>query len=659
MPLKVGQVLNNRYRVVRLLGQGGFGAVYRAWDILLEHACAVKENLDTSPAAQQQFLTEAKILAGLAHPNLPRVTDTFFLPHQGQYLVMDFVEGEDLDEILLRVAGHRLPEAQLLPWIRQVCEALEYLHSQTPPIIHRDIKPANIKITPSGRAMLVDFGLAKRYTPGTKTSAGAQAVTEGYSPSEQYGKGVTDARSDIYALGATLYHLLTGVEPVESIARTVHDPLVPPRSVNPAISPKTAAAIQHAMRMDPDLRFHSASEFKAALAPVHPVKAWLAPRVVPLTLLLLAVLCLAPRIRTALNQMFPDRSIALASPSSSPTASWTPLPSYTPTNPPPTPTITLTATPTEPPTPTLFPTSTPTVALTPTEAPAPVATPETTTPQPGERKTSPLDGAVLVHEPAGDFWMGSQEDGIGAQADEKPLHQVTLNAFWIDLTEVTNAMFERFVQETGYVTDAERLGTGFTLINRGWHELTGVDWRHPQGLESSLDGLDDHPVVLVSWNDAAAYCSWAGRRLPSEAEWEKAGRGWLNGMLYPWGNADLTGSLANFADASLEADWVDKKVNDGWQFTAPVGSYPAGASPYGLLDMAGNVWEWVQDWYDGAYYTNSPQINPGGPESGSKRVMRGGGWSHDWSALRLATRRSENPDSRSADVGFRCALTRP
>ena len=252
--------------------------------------------------------------------------------------------------------------------------------------------------------------------------------------------------------------------------------------------------------------------------------------------------------------------------------------------------------------------------------------------------------------------MGSRDDSAGAQADEKPLHQVLLDAYWIDLNEVTNAMFERFVLATGYVTDAERLGTGFTMLSGGWHELSGADWRHPQGPERGLVGLETHPVILVSWNDAAAYCAWAGRRLPTEAEWEKAGRGWLNGALYPWGNADLAGSLVNFADVSLGTGWADSKVNDGWQFTAPVGSYPAGASPYGLLDMAGNVWEWVQDWYGDAYYASAPVENPGGPESGSKRVMRGGGWSHEWFAMRLATRRSEAPDSRSADVGFRCLL---
>jgi serine/threonine protein kinase len=219
MPLISGQILNTRYRIVKLLGQGGFGAVYRAWDLNLNRPCAIKENLETAPEAQQQFQREAQMLSNLHHPNLPRVIDYYFISGQGQYLVMDFVEGEDLQSILDN-AGSTLTESQVLPWIRQVCDALSYLHHQNPPIIHRDVKPRNIIITPAGQAMLVDFGIAKRYDPQSKTTMGARAVTPGYSPNEQYGHGTTDSISDIYALGATLYTLLTNQVPVESVQRT-------------------------------------------------------------------------------------------------------------------------------------------------------------------------------------------------------------------------------------------------------------------------------------------------------------------------------------------------------------------------------------------------------------------------------------------------------
>jgi len=170
----------------------------------------VKENLDTSTEAQRQFLREAMVLANLSHPNLPRVTDHFVIPNQGQYLVMDFVEGQDLASLQQRQPALSLEH--VIDWISQVAEALIYLHGRQPPVLHRDIKPANIRLTPDGKAMLVDFGLVKMYDPNLKTTMGARALTPGYAPPEQYGRGRTDARSDIYALGATLYKLLSGQE---------------------------------------------------------------------------------------------------------------------------------------------------------------------------------------------------------------------------------------------------------------------------------------------------------------------------------------------------------------------------------------------------------------------------------------------------------------
>ncbi len=267
MPLAQGQVIHKRYRIVRLLGQGGFGAVYRAWDVTLDRPCAVKESFETTLSGQRQFLVEARILARLSHPNLPRVSDFFTLPGKGQYLVMDYIEGQDLEE-LCGAAGGRLPESQVIPWIAQACDALSYLHRQKPPVIHRDLKPANLKVMPpdkdypQGRVMLVDFGVAKVYGPAKRTTKGARAVTPGYSPYEQYGQSqaVTDARTDIYALGATLYTLLTGQEPPESILRMLRDSLIPPRQLNPGISTNTEAAVLKAMQNDPDARFQSADE---------------------------------------------------------------------------------------------------------------------------------------------------------------------------------------------------------------------------------------------------------------------------------------------------------------------------------------------------------------------------------------------------------------
>ncbi|MFL7791496.1 MAG: serine/threonine protein kinase [Anaerolineae bacterium] len=264
MTLSIGQVVDSRYRIVKLLGQGGFGAVYQAWDTRLERPCALKENLAFSPEAEKQFSKEATILANLNHPNLPRVIDHFTVSGQGQYLVMDFVEGEDLQQMLDRRGP--LPENEVLPWIAQICDALAYLHGQPQSIIHRDVKPANIKIAPDGQPVLVDFGIAKLYDPTLRTTLGARAVTPGYSPPEQYGHGRTDIRSDIYSLGATLYALLTGEEPADSVERLIGAAaLTPLKQLNPQVSESVAQVVMKALAAEPAQRFQSASEFKRAL----------------------------------------------------------------------------------------------------------------------------------------------------------------------------------------------------------------------------------------------------------------------------------------------------------------------------------------------------------------------------------------------------------
>lgn len=257
------RLLLERYRILRELGRGGFGAVYSAWDINLNHKCAIKENLETTPEAQRQFSREATVLANLSHPNLPRVTDHFSIQNQGQYLVMDFVEGDDLLSLVERQG--KLPVEQAVRWVIQVAEALTYLHGQQPPVLHRDIKPSNIRITPEGKAMLVDFGLVKVYNPSLKTTLGARAVTPGYAPPEQYGKGMTDVRTDIYALGATLYNLLTGQEPLESVQRIAGEKIAPAPALNPSVSQKLGQVLEQAMSLEPAKRYQSAAELKTAL----------------------------------------------------------------------------------------------------------------------------------------------------------------------------------------------------------------------------------------------------------------------------------------------------------------------------------------------------------------------------------------------------------
>ena len=277
--LPPGTILRERYKIVKLVGQGGAGAVYQAEDVRLEgRMCALKEvclepgiSPEARAQAQRQFHQEASILARLDHPNLPKVSD-YFSQEDRDYLVMDFVAGPDLKEIVDDAhRQHRfLSEERVLTWARQLCDTLHYLHHQESPVLHRDIKPANIKLTPQGQIKLVDFGLVKPLDPSDPRTI---TVMRGlgslpYTPLEQYGGGLdhTDVRSDIYSLGAALYHLLTGRAPATAQQRFLEpDLLASPRSLNPRISPRTEQVILQAMAMHPDQRPASVAEMQTAL----------------------------------------------------------------------------------------------------------------------------------------------------------------------------------------------------------------------------------------------------------------------------------------------------------------------------------------------------------------------------------------------------------
>ncbi len=264
MMLEPGVLLHNRYRIIRNLGQGGMGSVYLAMDENLGVEVAVKENLFTTEEYARQFRLEAVILANIRHPNLPRVSDHFVIPGEGQYLIMDFIDGEDLRQRMERAGV--LPEDEVIQIGAAICDALAYLHSRKPPILHRDIKPGNVKISPDGHIFLVDFGLAKVIQGNQATTTGARAMTPGYSPPEQYGTARTDPRTDIYSLGATLYAALTGIIPEDGLARAMDSiELTPVRKRNPDVTRRLAVAIEKAMEVDPSDRFQTADEFKMAL----------------------------------------------------------------------------------------------------------------------------------------------------------------------------------------------------------------------------------------------------------------------------------------------------------------------------------------------------------------------------------------------------------
>lgn len=281
--------------------------------------------------------------------------------------------------------------------------------------------------------------------------------------------------------------------------------------------------------------------------------------------------------------------------------------------------------------------------------------------------------------PGGTFAMGDPF-GDGAPGDgEGPVHEVRLAPYLVDETAVTNVAFARFVKATGYVTEAEQLGVSAVfhlaveasradVLHRldttpWWVAVKGADWRHPAGPLSSIGDLPHHPVVHVTWNDAQAYCRWAGKRLLTEAEWEYAARGGLAGRRFPWGDELHDGGAWRLNVWQGEFP-VANALDDGYLTTAPVKSYrPNG---YGLFQTVGNVWEWCADWFDPATYASSPTDRPAedprGPDHGTHRVMRGGSYlCHDsyCNRYRVAARTGNTPDSASANIGFRCGNSLP
>lgn len=678
--ISIGQVLQNRYRIDARLGHGGMGAVFRAYDVSLDVACVVKEMLppeDPSLAEKfvEQFHREAKTLAKLQHPNLPRVTN-YFVEEGGYYLVMDLVDGVDLQQL---IGTHGLPEATVLDYADQLLDVLTYIHEQG--VVHRDIKPANVIVKPDGQIMLVDFGLAKvlNFDGNNLTLTSLHGVgTPQYAPPEQY-TGGTDQRSDIYALGATLYQALTGCIPPSATDQMAGvTALQPPHKLTANVSSNTEHVILKAMDLRLDGRWQSAAEMRKALTgathsrppsthlptplqsetvvlpePIQPaaptpapapvpaapptsapasaprtvpysparqarsVPPWVFAGVVVLVLLAIAFVVIQLIIKPApvmVAASTPTQSMTLvasaqtatleASAHSGTASPQTPMPSAgTPTGATATSEIAgvlIEATPTASEaaadTPTSISTSTPPATATDTSTPTSMPA-ATSTPIPHAPSYEPTSTPVimtlnlargvslqLVDVPAGPFLMGSANSDPNAYGDEKPQQKLFLDDFWIGKYEVTNLQYSIFAK------------------------ATGLSWNYPSG-------KDNYPAQGVSWANAVAFCAWASKvtsrnvRLPTEAEWEKAARG-TDGRLYPWGNEPPNSKLLNYY------------MNVG--STTPVGQYsPAGDSPYGASDMAGNIWEWTSSLYKP--YPYKADDGREDPTLSGERVLRGGG----------------------------------
>jgi eukaryotic-like serine/threonine-protein kinase len=665
-----------RYHIIEALGEGGMAAVYKAYDTRLEREVAVKfircesSNPDVLARMLKRFEREAKALAKLIHPNIVSVID--YGEQEGTpYLVMPYLPGGTLKER----TGASMPYPQAAQLLYPVARALQFAHSEG--ILHRDVKPSNILISKSGEPMLGDFGVA-RLLEGEKgstlTGTGVGVGTPEYMAPEQARGLALDGRADVYALGIVFYELITGRRPFEAdtplavAIKQAADPLPRPREFVPGLPDEVEKVLFKALAKKPEDRYADMAAFATALeqlerAPIPgersrtslkksspqaqppPRKAKPssketyddlrpeveAPQPAPQPANLAAKApgrqakpwLLVGGIALVILAVFIGGTILVSGWIKQGTEKGAGPLSFLATR---TPTLTLTPSSTSTPRRTATPILTFTASATPNPQ---VALPTTLTspPQAGDTQVSAIDGMVMVYVPEGEFLMGSASSDAQAPSDEKPQHTVYLDSFWIDRTEVTNAMYAKCV--------------------------AAGDCDPPRDTSSSTRStyygntqFANSPVIYVDWNDASAYCQWVGRRLPSEAEWEKAARG-TDGRIYPWGNQAATCNLANY--------WVGNTgcVGD----TSQVGSYPDGASPYGALDMAGNVLEWANDWYDANYYSISPSANPSGPSSGQYHALRGGAWSSDGWFVRTADRDRNSSDYPYYNFGFRCLLS--
>lgn len=649
--LSPNTILRERYRIIHQLGHGGMGAVYQAMDENLSCVVAVKETFATSDEQRRAFRREAELLANLSHAALPRVMD-HFTHGEGQFLVMQFVPGHDLAE-LLELREQPFPVAKVLDWADQLLDALEELHSSVPPIVHRDIKPSNLKVTPKGKVLLLDFGLAKGFA-GQMSTADADSrgksiygYTAHYAPLEQMRGAGTDQRSDLYSLAATLWTLLTGKIPPDALSRVGEkedgnpDPLIPAYEINPQVPLSVSDQLKRAMSLNRNQRQDTATELRKALG--HAQEEVSEHATLPLP-------GAGPPEPTSLppGSPPPGPTIKAPEPASHDSA---PVNQHVPT-------MHVDSPPAVPSWDSASASSTansfvvegeksrqrwkPVLLIvagavvlaivvafqsgwrpwaSEQQANGPTKTnQQATDPMPHTRTNQ--TGIEFVLIPPGSFMMGS-----ASSDSEKPVHQVTINHSF-DMSK---------------------------------YEVTQTQWQAVMGNNPSKhqDCGGDCPVESVSWDDAQKFIQRLNRmndgyiyRLPTESEWEYACRAGTTGDYA--GNLDaMAWFYENAGDAQLSGEWSYDKLKANNNRMHPVGQKQPNA--FGLYDMHGNVWEWCQDWYHESYIgapTDGSAWLTGGEQK--YRVVRGGSWSLDATVLRSAYRSiCETSDSRDCGDGFR------
>jgi serine/threonine-protein kinase len=626
-----------RHHLLERLGEGGMATVYKAYDTRLEREVAVKViRREAFPPQHlerilKRFEREAKVLASLTHPNIVKVLDSG--EQDGTpYLVMEYIPSGTLKDRLSQHPGQPIPWKEAARLLAPVARALEHAHQHQAKIVHRDVKPSNILLTLNSTPMLSDFGIAK-VLEGEETleltGTGAGIGTPEYMAPEQATSKAVDHRADIYALGTVFYEIVTGRKPYQAdtpmavMIKKATEPLPRPTKLVPNLPDAVERILFKALAKNPADRYDDMGGFAEALEK-------LAEGRLPRTASLPAgsepasVKPAGFKLRSGLVAALIVGGIGIA-------GVWI---GFRTLNQPdgqneaPAPTVEVTVEP-SPVRAVDLSTSTPT--------PLPYVVPT-----PIDTMTSSKDRAELVYVPQGEFIMGSDPDEPYFWGAEMPRHNVYLNAFWIYRSEVTNAMY-RACYDAGFCPRPEEVSS-----------LT-----HESYFENEEYG--DYPVIFVTHENASSYCKWAGERLPTEAEWEKAARG-TDGRLFPWGNDELQSYHANFCDVGCdnpEPQEIESALDDGYRDVAPVGSFLAGTSPYGAWDMSGNVLEWVSDWYSEGYYSISPYENPAGPENGSRHPMRGGSWWSGRAGLRTSARASKSLNYSSEMVGFRCATDAP